>query len=703
MSDSEHSSVTYTSVPSLVEDYSDIGSPEVNGPPSPDYVPRPEEPEQAPLSPNYVPGPKEPEQAPPLPVYLLYVPELVYPEYMAPEDDVFPAEEQPLPVTATPTANSPGYIPEFDPKGDPKEDDEEDLADYPADSTVVALPAVDHVTSEEVTEPLPQITSPPLPIPSPPPNSPTHIEIPESCLPLRKRLRFASPTPSQEVRESLAVGTARQDEPVVARDDPYSLVREELYGFVDRVDVAPRRPMSRELDYGITDTWDELVGAIKEIAPTTDAQDDRSQLRGRVNLLYRDMPVHRRLPVMIEREARMAREAWGLSMDASDNARLDVMSLCTTLVAQHALILDLQAADRRRHRVIKELLAADHKRQGVTAALAARDANRNGDDSHTSGTDEIDKVERYDGGLPDTIHGSVMAPKPKTVQDAIKFATELMDKKINTWAERQADNKRKSDDTTRNNHQQPNKRQNTKRAYAAGNGNRRAYEGPRPLNPPNVNTRVNQRGNVCFECGAQGHFKNECPKLKNNNNRGNQVGNAKAQAKVYALAKYHAIIICAEKIVRIPFGDEILIVRGDESNNKHGTRLNIISYTKTQDYLTKGSHVFLANITTTKDEDKSKGKRLEDLPVDQEFPEVFLEDLPSIPPTRQVEFHIDLIPGVAPVARAPYRLAPSEMKELVEQLQKHTDKGFIRPSSSPWGAPVLFLKKKDRVEYLFKD
>nr|GEV28590.1 hypothetical protein [Tanacetum cinerariifolium] len=95
--------------------------------------------------------------------------------------------------------------------------------------------------------------------------------------------------------------------------------------------------------------------------------------------------------------------------------------------------------------------------------------------------EEIDKVERYVDGLTDTIHGSVMATKPKTIQDAIEFATELMNKKINTWAERQDDNKRKYDDTTQNNHQQPNKRQNTKRAYTAGNGDRRAYEWPRTL------------------------------------------------------------------------------------------------------------------------------------------------------------------------------------------------------------------------------
>ncbi|GJW87511.1 putative reverse transcriptase domain-containing protein [Tanacetum coccineum] len=79
----------------------------------------------------------------------------------------------------------------------------------------------------------------------------------------------------------------------------------------------------------------------------------------------------------------------------------------------------------------------------------------------------------------------------------------------------------------------------------------------------------------------------------------------------------------------------------------------------------------------------------------RDFPEVFPEDLPGLPPARPVEFQIDLIPGAAPVARAPYRLAPSEMKELSEQLQELSDKGFIRPSSSPWGAPVLFVKKKD--------
>ncbi|GKC15279.1 putative reverse transcriptase domain-containing protein [Tanacetum coccineum] len=111
--------------------------------------------------------------------------------------------------------------------------------------------------------------------------------------------------------------------------------------------------------------------------------------------------------------------------------------------------------------------------------------------------------------------------------------------------------------------------------------------------------------------------------------------------------------------------------------------------------MAKGCQVFLAQISAKKEEDKSEGKQIKDVLIVRDFPEVFPEDLPGLPPARPVEFQIDLIPGAAPVARAPYRLAPSEMKKLSEQLQELSDKGFIRPSSSPWGASVLFVKKKD--------
>nr|GEY89010.1 putative reverse transcriptase domain-containing protein [Tanacetum cinerariifolium] len=92
---------------------------------------------------------------------------------------------------------------------------------------------------------------------------------------------------------------------------------------------------------------------------------------------------------------------------------------------------------------------------------------------------------------------------------------------------------------------------------------------------------------------------------------------------------------------------------------------------------------------------KVNESKLKDIPVVREFPDVFPEDLSGLPPSREVEFRIDLIHGAMPVAKSPYRLAPTEMQELANQLKELQDKGFVRPSSSPWGAPVLFVKKKD--------
>ncbi|GKB83211.1 putative reverse transcriptase domain-containing protein [Tanacetum coccineum] len=213
---------------------------------------------------------------------------------------------------------------------------------------------------------------------------------------------------------------------------------------------------------------------------------------------------------------------------------------------------------------------------------------------------------------------------------------------------------------------------------------------------------VNQRVVTCFECERQGYYRSDCPKLKDQN-RGNKDGNknrvGEARGKAYVLgggdanpdsnvvkghpfnidlmpvelgsfdaiigmnwlANHHAVIVCDEKVIWIPYGDEVLIVQ----------------------------------VTKKETGDKSKEKRLEDVPTVQDFLEVFLVDLPGLPPTRQVEFQIDLVPGAAPVARAPYRLAPSKLQEVSTQLQELSDKGFIRPSSSPWGASVLFVKKKD--------
>ncbi|GJY96025.1 putative reverse transcriptase domain-containing protein [Tanacetum coccineum] len=152
--------------------------------------------------------------------------------------------------------------------------------------------------------------------------------------------------------------------------------------------------------------------------------------------------------------------------------------------------------------------------------------------------------------------------------------------------------------------------------------------------------------------------------------------------------------MCYEKYIRVPYGNDMLIVQGERSGVKNESRLEVISSIRTQKYIDQGCQVFLIQIMK-EEETKIPERRIEDVPVVRDFPEVFPEELPGLPPTRQVEFHIELIPGAAPVARAPYRLAPAEMKELAEQLKELSDKGFIRPSSSPWGAPILFVKKKD--------
>ncbi|GKB22728.1 hypothetical protein Tco_0862129 [Tanacetum coccineum] len=125
--------------------------------------------------------------------------------------------------------------------------------------------------------------------------------------------------------------------------------------------------------------------------------------------------------------------------------------------------------------------------------------------------------------------------------------------------------------------------------------------------------------------------------------------------------KHDVVIVYGENVVRIPYGNKMLIVDSD----KGVSRLRVISCIK--------AHV----------------------PIICDFPEVFSEELPGLPPPRQREFRIDLVPAAAPVARAPYRLASSEMRELYVQLQELLEKGFIHPSSSPWGALVLFVKKKD--------
>ena len=149
-----------------------------------------------------------------------------------------------------------------------------------------------------------------------------------------------------------------------------------------------------------------------------------------------------------------------------------------------------------------------------------------------------------------------------------------------------------------------------------------------------------------------------------------------------------ATIRCKERQISLQApGSEPTIYHGISTNR----RTAIISALQANAMMKKGRTAYLVCLHG---EEKNE-KKMEDVAVVQEFPDVFPEVLPGPPPDRQLEFTIDLEPGAAPVSKAPYRMAPKELEELKIQLQELMDLGFIRPSVSPWGAPVLFVKKKD--------
>ncbi|GJS94785.1 putative reverse transcriptase domain-containing protein [Tanacetum coccineum] len=342
---------------------------------------------------------------------------------------------------------------------------------------------------------------------------------------------------------------------------------------------------------------------------------------------------------------------------------------------------------------------------------------------------EEDQVEKFIGGLLDNIQGNVIVVEPTRLQDAVRIAKNLMDQKLKGYV------------NTRG--------QNVSRAYMVGNNEKKEYEGGPMVNQRDVTcfecgehkehykriipigknqNRGEQSNSSCCKEGkknmsigggdANGALLDITPSAldvsyaveladgrtseTNTVLRGCTLGLLGHPFNIDLmpidlgsfdviigmdwLAKNHAVIVCDEKIVRIPYGNEILIVQGDKSDKEKKSTLSIISCEKAQKYMEKGCQLFLAQVTMKENKDKSKEKRLEDVPTVRDFLEVFPEDLPGLPPIRQVEFQIDLVPGAAPVARAPYRLAPSEMEELSTQLQELSDKGFIRPSSSPWGA-----------------
>ncbi|GJS71125.1 hypothetical protein Tco_0703966 [Tanacetum coccineum] len=399
MSDSEDSKVTYTAVSSPLEDGSDIGSPGADGLPI-----MPEDPYayimaayQVPPSLDYTPGPEEPQSPPPLD----FVPEPMYPEYIPQEDEILPDEEQPVPTAASPTTDSPGYVPESDPEEEPEEDDEdpeEDPADYPADrdddddddededkdeeeeeehlAPADSVPPIHRMTArisirdepsislpprEEVerllalttpppspltplSSPLPHIPSPPLPA-SPPLqllSSDHRTDRPEITLPPLKRLGIDL-GPRYEIGESSAIAAFR-------------LIggRRTDYGFVGTMDTEIRRQRAEEVGYGIRDVWVDPREAVEEEQDTQDiyvvigdTQDKQTQIYQSVKTLFDDSQYYYETARLLDQEALVSLEAWGRSIEVSYMTRSEIMALRSVVKGQQAVISQLQAADRR--------------------------------------------------------------------------------------------------------------------------------------------------------------------------------------------------------------------------------------------------------------------------------------------------------------------------------------------------------------------
>nr|GEV33975.1 putative reverse transcriptase domain-containing protein [Tanacetum cinerariifolium] len=197
--------------------------------------------------------------------------------------------------------------------------------------------------------------------------------------------------------------------------------------------------------------------------------------------------------------------------------------------------------------------------------------------------------------------------------------------------------------------------QSVARAYKTGNNEKRGYARPLP-------------------------FSNKC-KLHHEGKCIVRCSNCK---KVWHMARdYKATVVTTTRGALEPNQKVVTCYECRRKGERKKSKLRIILCTKTQKYIKKGCQTFLAQVTKKEIEDKSADKRFEDVPIVWDFPKVFPEDLPRLPPTQKVEFQIDLVPGAVSVARALYRLAPSELQELSTQLQELSDKGLIRPSSSP--------------------
>ncbi|GJS80175.1 putative reverse transcriptase domain-containing protein [Tanacetum coccineum] len=567
-----------------------------------------------------------------------YVPEPIYPEYIPLEDDhEFPAEEQPLPPVDSPTAESPGYITESDPEEDPEEYEadrsrNDRLLPYGSalarrsDSTTQAL--IDAVTTALNHHLHYHYYPPSLSIPSP---VDRRDDIPESEQPPRKRLHMSTICSRYEIGES---STARP-----ARGQGID------YGFVSTVDAEKRRHGIRDVGYGIRDTWVDPAEAIPEIAPMNRVRRSNARV---VDLQRLHERIHRIETVGCGGGAYAFPIAWAHSIrigQASHQA--SDPSHSNQIVRPLRVIRDMRREMMTCSRVDSSARARRTAGQVRTRARIPDHQEGSGDADkkvHTSSdlsycillgaaltwwngqirtlgpeayamTWEVLKRKMTDKYCPQgeikkleielwnlKVKGNDIPAYTERFQELTLICTKFVaneTEKVDKYLKhgRQSDNKRKADDSSRNNHghqQQPFKRQNVARAYNMGTGERKPYGGSLPKcnkchlhhNGPctqrchkcnkighfardcrstgNTNVANTQKGNGatpkgngCFECGAPGHFKRDCPKLKNKNG-----GNGNAQGWVYAVGN-------AEKRGDAPGNPDANVVTGTFLLNNH--------------------------------------------------------------------------------------------------------------------------------------